>query len=118
MPDLPEKEILNQLFNDTEKYPVVEESEPAIDKEVEPYIQKLEKEIYLSKPITDNYGQPLISPPAPQDPKIVLPITNTLYVFGLTQKVTEAVRWLSEWCKRLIKIFGKRAIFREEKVRL
>ena len=55
MPDLPEKETLNQLFNEDEKFPVVEEGEPQISKEIEPLVQKLEKEIYLSKPITDDY---------------------------------------------------------------
>ena len=95
---------------------MVEEGEPQIDKEVEPYIQKLEKEIYLSKPITDDSGQPVLSSPSSQDPNIVLPVTQTIYALGLTKKVTEAVRWLSEWCKRLIKIFDKRVVFREEEV--
>jgi len=115
MPDLPEKEILNRLFSETEKYPVIEEKEPKIDKEIEPLIQKLEKEIYSSKPITDDYGQTLISPPAPQSPTITLPVTKTTYLYGLTQKVTESIRWLAEWCLRIIKIFGSRAIFRENK---
>jgi len=115
MPDLPEKEILNQLFNENEKYPVVEEGEPKIDEEVEPLVQKLEKEIYLSKPITDDWGQPLVSPPAPQNPTIILPVTKGTYTFGLTQKITESIRWLAEWCLRIIKIFGSQAIFREEK---
>jgi len=115
MPDLPEKEALNQLFNEDEKFPVVEEGEPQISKEIEPLVQKLEKEIYLSKPITDDYGQPLVSPPAPQNPKITLPVTKSTYAFGLAQGITESVRWLAEWCLRIIKIFGPRAIFREEK---
>jgi len=115
MPDLPEKEILNRLLEE-EKFPVTEvEKEPVIDKEVEPYIQKLEKEIYLSKPVTDDSGQPLVSPPAPQQPQITLPVTKGKYTWGLTRRVSESIRWLAEWCLRLIKIFGSRAVFREEK---
>lgn len=118
MPDLPEKEILNQLFNENEKFSVVEETEPKIDKEVETLVEKLEKEIYLSQPITDDYGQPLISAPSPQNPQIVLPVTKTTYLYGITQKIDESVRWLTEWCLRVIKIFGAKAVFQEEKTNL
>lgn len=115
MPDLPEKEILNQLFSENEKYPVIEETEPELNKEIEPLVQKIEKEIYLSKPITDDYGQTLVSPPSPQSPKITLPVTKAVYNSGLTKKISESLRWLAEWCLRLIKIFGSQTKFREEK---
>lgn len=117
MSNLPEneKDVLNQLFSETEKYPVIGEVEPKLDKEVVPLIEKIEKDISLSKPINDNYGQPLISPPASQNPKITLPVTKATYSLGLTQKITDSVRWLAEWCLRIIKIFGTQAVFREEK---
>jgi len=117
MPALPENpnEFLNQWEEEEKKIPVIAESEPKLDKEVEPYIEKLEKEIYLTKPITDDGGQPLISPPAPQHPIITLPISKLVYGLGLKKKVTESLRWLSEWCFRLVKIFGNRVVFREEK---
>lgn len=114
MPDLPEKDILNQLFSETEKFSVqIKETEPKANKEIEPLIQRLEKEIYLSKPITDDYGQPLVSNSAPTSSTITLPVTKNQFAFGLTQKVTESVRWLAEWCWRLIKIFGEKVSFRE-----
>lgn len=117
MAGLPEndKEALSKLFPEGgDKFPVVEEREPPIDKEAEPYIEKLEKEIYLTQPITDDAGQPLISPPAPQQPTIVLPISQSKYLLGLKQIISDSIRWLSAWCLRLIKIFGSRAVFREE----
>lgn len=114
LPEKDEKQILTEIFKDQEtEFPVMVESEPEVDKEVESYIQKVEKEIYLNKPITDDGGQPLVSPPAPQDPQIILPITDDQLNLGLKQKVTDSIRWLSEWCLRLIKIFGARAVFRE-----
>lgn len=114
MPDLPEKEVLNKIFGDEEKFPVTQqEMEPSIDKEIEPLVEKLEKEIYLSKPVTDDSGAPLVSASSPQQPTIVLPVTKTAYFYGLTQKVTESIRWLTEWCLRLVKIFGERISFRE-----
>ena len=115
MSDLLEKEILNQLFKEDKKYPKVEEEEPEIDKEVEPFIRKVEKEIYLNQPVTDEWGQPLVSSPAPQNPKITLPVTKSAYAFGLTQGVTDSIRWLAEWCRRIIKMFGQQVFFREEK---
>ncbi len=117
MPNLPEKdekELLNELLAGEEKVPVIDaESEPKLDKEVQPLIQKLESDISLTQPVTDDYGQPLVSPAAPQDLKIILPITQTAYDFGLKRKISESIRWLAEWCLRLTKIFGPRAIFRE-----
>lgn len=115
MADLSEKEVLNRIFQDeNKKFPVVDaEPSPKIEKEIVAYIEKVEREQFLQKPITDDFGQPLVSPPSPQQPKIVLPITKNQYYFGLTQKITESIRWLTTWCGRLIKIFGTRIIFRE-----
>ncbi len=117
MPNLPEKsekEILNELLAEQDKIPVIDaESEPRLDKEVESLIHKLETDPSLTKPVTDDYGQPLVSPAAPTAPKIILPISQGSYTYGLTQKVSQSIRWLAEWCFRLIKIFGERAAFRE-----
>lgn len=110
-----EKELLNTLFpEEGEKYPIVEEKEKEIEKEVQPYIEKIEKEIYLAKPVVDDYGQTLVTAPSAQPIQIVLPITQSAFLFGLKQKVTESIRWLAEWCLRLIKIFRAKATFRKE----
>lgn len=110
-----EKEILNQLFDDDgEKYPVIDaEPNPEVAKEIQSYVEKVEKEQFLAQPITDDYGQPLVSPPTPQQPKIVLPLTQNQYLLGFKQKVTESIRWLVTWCGRLLKILGNRADFRK-----
>lgn len=109
-----EKEILNELFeNQDSQEPVIFETEPKLDKEVERYFEKVEKEQYLSQPITDDYGQPLVSPPAPQEPQIILPISEQTFELGLKKKVSDSWRWLSEWCLRLVKIFGSKAVFRK-----
>lgn len=110
-----EKEILSTLFpEEGEKYPVVEEKEREIEKEVQPYIEKIEKEIYLAKPVVDDYGQTLVTAPSAQPTQIVLPVTQATLLYGLKQAVSESIRWLAEWCLRLIKIFGARAVFRKE----
>jgi len=112
MATLPEKEA--PLANPEEKFPVTVEEEPKIAQEIKPLVQKLEEEdATLTQPVTDDAGQPLVSPAAPQQPQIVLPLTSSQYAFGLKQKVSRSIRWLSEWCFRLVKIFGTRAVFRE-----
>ncbi|MCL5091181.1 MAG: hypothetical protein M1514_04180, partial [Patescibacteria group bacterium] len=109
----PEKEILNQLLNDDKKYDVFVETPPKVENPPESLVQKLEEEIALTKPITDDGGQPLLSSSAPVAPKITLPINKNTYALGLKKKVNESVRWLAEWCLRIIKIFGDKAVFRE-----
>jgi len=110
-----EKEALNEVFPlGEEKYQVVETKEKEIEKEIEPYVQKIEKEIYLSKPITDNFGQTLVTAPSAQPTQIVLPVSQNQLLFGLKQSVSDSIRWLAEWCLRLIKILGQRAVFHKE----
>jgi hypothetical protein len=114
MSTLPEKEA--PLPSPDEKFPVIVEGEPEI--KVESLLEKLEKEdATLTQPVTDDSGQPLVSPAAPLQPQIVLPLTSSQYAFGLKQKVSHSVRWLAEWCFRLVKIFGPRALFRETEAR-
>jgi len=96
------------------KYPVIEKKEMEINPEMEPYVKKIEKEIYLAKPVTDDYGQPLVTAPSAQPVNVVLPISQKQLLFGLKQSVNDSIRWLAEWCLRLIKIFGKNIVLRKE----
>jgi len=112
LPEKNEKEILNELFS------VRVEGEPPIRQEIESLVEKIEDNVVLNKPVMDNYGQPIVSPAAPQNPKIVLPISRNSYALGLTRKISESIRWLAEWCFRLVKIFGERASFKEVETKL
>lgn len=96
------------------KYPIVEEKEMEIGPEMEPFVKKIEKEIYLARPVNDQYGQPLVTAPSAQPVSIILPISQKQLLFGLKQSVNDSIRWLAEWCLRLIKIFGKKSSFRRE----
>jgi len=108
MPPQSEKEISNQVFN------IDADPSPEVTEEIRPYVEKVEKEQFLNQPITDNFGQPLVSPPASQQPKIILPITQSQYMEGFKQKMTESIRWLVTWCGRMIKVLGNKADFRHE----
>ncbi len=80
------------------------EVEPS--KELDSLLEKVEKkEVYLTKPVTDNQtGQVLVTAPSAKQSKIVLPLDKQQMAYGLKQKVDDAVRWLAEWCLRLIKM--------------
>jgi hypothetical protein len=93
-----------------QKAKIVEIKEPEPEKELEGWLEKLEKgeNIQLSQPVTDDYGQILVQAAAPQKPKIILPLDEQGVSLGITKKISESIRWLAEWCLRLIKMWPGR----------
>ncbi len=75
-------------------------------KELDSLLERVEKkEIYLSKPVKDDRTeQVLVTAPSAKQHKIVLPLDKQQLAYGLKQKVDDAIRWLAEWCLKLIKI--------------
>lgn len=76
-----------------------------IPREIKTWMEKVEA---ASPPqpqqINDDSGQPILTPTAPQNPKIVLPITKSTFVKGFKKTFTDAGRWLSVFFFRFIKI--------------
>lgn len=106
------------LIGTKEKAPIVERVVPKeLAPEVKDWMTKLEtgEEIQLPQPVTDDSGQPLVSPPAPQQVTITLPLTEEEMKFALHQKVVESIRWLAEWTRRLLKIAGGKFIYKVSK---
>ncbi len=83
-------------------------------KEVSNWLKKVEKgDIYLAKPVIDDQtGQTLVTSSSAKQPKITLPLTEEELIWGIKQKVSEAVKWLSEWCLRVIKINPEKVEFK------
>ncbi|KKU02856.1 MAG: hypothetical protein UX99_C0020G0011 [Candidatus Amesbacteria bacterium GW2011_GWB1_47_26] len=74
-------------------------------KEAEGYIEKVEKEAELGKPVVDDYTkQVLVAAAVPQKPKVTLPLTDDQIKKGLHHKIWEGIRWLAEWCLRQLKM--------------
>lgn len=98
-----------------EKERLVKPSEPEFKapKEVEGWIEKVEKGVSLTKPVLDDQGQVLVTAPSAQKPKIILPLEKQEFIVALKQGVSEAVRWLAEWCYRLIKMKPDRVNFKK-----
>jgi len=108
-----EAKILNELFPEEEKYPVVEKKEPELPPEVETHLEKIEKELHTIPTVRDGWGKVLAQPPTPKKVKITLPITKQKYLAGFSQPVEDSIRWLVVWIKKLLGTFPGRVVFRE-----
>jgi hypothetical protein len=84
--------------------------------EIEGYVEKIDKEMELSSPVTDDYTQQVLLKSAnPQDVAITLPLTEEQIQQGLHHKVWEAFTWLANWCLRQIKVRPGRVKYKQEK---
>lgn len=97
-----------------EKVPIAEYQEPEPGPEVKDWMQKLEEgeTIQLPQPVTDDYGQVLVQSAGSQKPKIVLPLDEDEVIEGLHQKVINSLRWLAEWCVRVMKKASGRVFYK------
>jgi len=109
-----QKEVVSRVF--PEKHPVVERE---VTPEVPPEVEKVEAvagaEISLPQPVTDDTGAVIVDTPTPQQVKITLPLSEEEIERGLGYKITFSIRWLGEWCRRLLKIVGGKFIYRLQK---
>ena len=101
-----------------ETSPVVKVEEGAeVEPEVEGWLEKLERqgEIDLPDQIVDDNGNVVLSkvPAVDPDEVIFLPVTEVEMEQGLAAKLTDSAKWLTEWAKRLMKMFGNQVQYRE-----
>ena len=106
------------LISEREKIPIVERKEGEVAPEIKDYVTKVETaaEISLPQPVTDDTGQVIVDDVAPTKVKITLPLTEEEMHRGLHYKIADSIRWLAEWCQRLIKIAHGKFIYRGAKV--
>lgn len=108
-----QKEILSGAFSERDKYPVVERpTMPEIPPEIEQVEARAGAEITLPQPVTDGQGQVIVSPAAPQQVIVTLPLTEEEMKRALHLKVVDSLRWLAEWMKRLLKIAGGKFLYK------
>ena len=111
------KEILNQTPESDKNKPEltdVQEREGKVPKEIETWMQRIEKDPTKMKTVADVNGRPLLSPAAPQKPVIILPVTRSKFIAGFKKTIDEAGRWLSTFILRFIKIKGGKVKFKEK----
>lgn len=84
--------------------------------EVGEWVTKVEtgEEIQLPKPVTDDHGQVLVEPAAPSQITVTLPLTDDQIKTGLHRKIVDSIRWLAEWCLRLLKVSNSKIAYRKK----
>lgn len=101
-----------------ETAPVVEVGPPKeVGPEVKDWMERLEtgEEIQLPQPVTDDAGQVILDTSAPRQVEVKLPLTEAEIQRGLHQEIVNSIRWLAEWCRRLLKMAGTKFIYRIKK---
>lgn len=81
--------------------------------EVQPYLEvKADPQtITLPTPIQDEYGELLLRAAALPKPKIILPLQEEELDKAFHHKVKDSIRWLAEWCKRVVLINPRRVFY-------
>ena len=107
---LPSKET---DISERDKLPVGEIlTKPDITPETQHMEVVIGEEITLPQPITDDTSQVIMDNATPQQVTIKLPLTGQQMDQALHLKIVYSFRWLAEWMKRLLKIFGSKFIYR------
>ena len=77
-----------------------------LDPKVETWLRRVEKITPANDGIVrdDNTGQPIMTPSAPTNPVIQLPVTKSVFNQGFGKTVSDAGKWLSTFIFRFIKI--------------
>lgn len=123
MTDLPQTSAIDKerVSEETPKQvPIVEAGrvpEGVLKEAVEAgYVEKVEKEVELKKPVIGPQGQVLVTAPSAQQPKIVLPVSRQTYLNPKNWHlpVTMAIRWLLTWIKRIMKMHPGETAFPNE----
>jgi len=90
-----------------------EAEEVEIPKEVESWLEKIEKKEAKVPKVTDDQGQMIIKATEEEEIKVVLPMSKKQFAVGLKEKTGKATRWLAEQCFRLIKIYKGKVRFKK-----
>jgi len=102
-------------YNETVPLTEITSEHDKIPEAVEGWLEKLERQedIKLDQPITDDQNQPVLQSATPQvtDDQIVLPLEEADVSQGIKQKPTSSIRWLAEWCLRVIKKFPGKVFY-------
>ncbi len=99
---------------DGEKVEVREISTPEeVPSEVEGWVERVKRgeDVHLAEPVVHK-GETLVGSSKSKTVRVMLPLTEEGVKKGLHYKVYDSVRWLAEFCVRLLKIPGK-AIYKK-----
>ena len=81
---------------------------------LEGYLEQIEHQ--KGNAVTDDAGAPALTPAGDDQVTITLPLTEEQVRDGLHHKIVDGVRWMAEWCVRMIKkahTAGVRVVYRK-----
>jgi len=115
------KELLNKtetenLRPETRVKPEMVDVAPRthVPENIKSWLEKIEEDPGMANPISDHQGKTIMSGVAPQNPKIILPISRNTFLGGFKKSINDASRWLSTFLLRLIKMKKGNVKFKEE----
>lgn len=82
---------------------VDQKPEALVPREIIKFLEKIELDPVQQSVINDA-GQPQLTPSAPVNPKIILPVTRTTFVTGFKKRIDDVGLWLSKFLFREIKL--------------
>jgi len=113
-----------------EREPRVPTIEEQALREVEGYIERVEKQAETKKPVgplqsvkssgddlqvSDDQGNVVMqAAQQKKEVKIVLPLNEEQVKKGLHHKIFDAVRWLAEWCVFMIKKYPGKVFYKQQ----
>lgn len=96
----------------SEKAPVVEVREPGeLPEDVKGWLERVERDDVAEPPTVVHKGKPVVSPAAPADVTVTLPLSEEGVKKGLKQRIVESIRWLAVWCVRLVKKYHGKVFY-------
>lgn len=91
------------------------EKSPEVPPEVESWVQEVGQKVQQAPKevkVVQFQGGPTPSA-TPQEEVVVLPVTETVLKKGLQASVADSIRWLSEWCLKMIKKFHGMIVYNQ-----
>jgi hypothetical protein len=100
-----------------EVIPVVEVEKPGeLTPEVAGWVERAENDQVPEPQTIVHKGQVYATSSTPQQVQITLPIGQAQIKQGLHHKVIDSVRWLAEWCVRIVKRYKGQVGYKQEQV--
>jgi len=108
------KEGEGQKSIETRMIDVEKEAKVPVPREVESWLEKIEKVPVVGGAKVKVGGKVVLKPAKPVDPKVKLPVTRKAFAIGFSQAVSEVSRWCSTFILRLIKIKKGKVEFEDD----
>ena len=112
---LPFKEIEKPIQEESGIVQVVETTTTPEITEISPHVEVLEKEdltLTQNQKVVDKNTQEELVSDVNIKKEIKLPLTEQQMEKALHLKIIYSFRWLAEWMKRLLKIFGSKFVYK------